>query len=152
MSDKTIKATLLEPGHYRLSQDIQNPHVDRRVKHDWWLLPTIPAGARFLVEQRMVKSLFDNEDQLQTSVLRVWNDGSYSVVGWWCDGDEGTERWNLIAENLLPVNTMDLRGLFAQEGFHNLEYRILEELLASGKLTLKDIEEAGTAAYRKLEE
>jgi hypothetical protein len=37
----------LEPGLYVLTEDVENPNPDRRVKYDWRCRPTIPKGVVF---------------------------------------------------------------------------------------------------------
>lgn len=42
-------ALKLSPGIYVLSQDVENPHPDRRYKHDWRCEPVFAANTKFVV-------------------------------------------------------------------------------------------------------
>lgn len=37
------------PGTYKLSRDVQNPHPDRRTRHDWRKAPIWKAGTEFVI-------------------------------------------------------------------------------------------------------
>lgn len=67
--------SVLRPGTYRLTIDIENPCVDRRKKSDWRYAPIISAGSGFVVEAL----LNDDGKPIGASIISAdaGNDWSY---------------------------------------------------------------------------
>jgi hypothetical protein len=67
--------SVLRPGTYRLTIDIENPCVDRRKKSDWRAAPIISAGSGFVVEAL----LNDDGKPIGASIIsaEAGNDWSY---------------------------------------------------------------------------
>jgi len=40
----------IERRYLRLTREVALPHPDRRERHDWTRLPSLPAGSTFVVE------------------------------------------------------------------------------------------------------
>jgi hypothetical protein len=114
---------IIEPGHYKLSRDVQNPKPDRRSK-DWDKISSWPAGTLIYVRAQEYGSSIE-------FVQSRWP--TLHSIGPGC-----SEQYEAIGAALVPVEETYKRLL------HRLSVRdtywLLKRLVTSGKVTLADIE------------
>lgn len=143
--EKNGGANLPPPGYYELSEDVVNPHPDKRTVRDPNLGLTFSKGWRFFVDEipREVEAHGDRPafNYNEVRVKRIYRNGNYDHMEQWYDGDRGTARWNAIAAKLVPVE-WDLALVLALEYAHNSCFEILEVLMNKGKISLDDVSTA----------
>lgn len=120
--------TKLKPGLYKLTQTLTNPDHDKRVSRDWTRLATFEAGTRFVIREYMR----DNDLQKDDSYLTLEEFGCYGSV------HEYDERYKLITQ-FLEKEEESLDELLDKFHIRGTKY-ILQKLVDSGKVSLKEIE------------
>lgn len=128
----------LAPGLYLLKQNVLNPSPDRRMKYDWRKKPVWPKGAKFHVEADHFDMDVAGGRRVEFVVMFMSGNGRSSRIS------EHDDLFKLLAPALEPasVEKQTLDDLLGREPNLNLAKAALERLLASGKLTLDDIEAA----------
>jgi hypothetical protein len=91
--------TVLKPGVYVLSEDVENPSPDRRQKYDWRAHAVWRKGDRFDVVTRMEYGWPDRDELVESTRLqRCQAHASLYQFGPGCEG------WELLAAKLTPVD------------------------------------------------
>ena len=91
----------IEPGAYKLTQDVSNPNADRRYKDDWRYMPVWPAGSEFIVE---ISSSADSEDKevtYETIMMVGARYDHYSI------GRGQAESFRALKQSLIPCFASD---------------------------------------------
>jgi hypothetical protein len=128
---------MLDKGIYRLTEDVTNPHPDRRKRYDWRAMETWRAGQEFEVIETRVNA--------ETIALAIgprqaqWTHYFYQ------------HEWQffLLAEKLERVTDVgaELDAYFTECGAYDQGWRIALRLLVSqGTVTLDDAKAALKAA------
>lgn len=126
-----MNATDLKPGVYQLTKNVANPEKDKRVKRDWTKAPQWNQGDRFIVR-------FDH-GSVQAKMAEPFREviregGTYSH-----------HRITEFSPGFLPLiqamepteETLDT----IMTGQDYLAYRVLDQLVTEGKLSLVDVKE-----------
>lgn len=105
--EETVDDEELEPGLYRLTQDVKNPEPDRRYKYDWRYRATIPAGAVFEVTTRTVSFDYDGGTVSQDcSYMRSSKRGKrWARVYSHHEIQPSASLWQAMEPHLVPYQT-----------------------------------------------
>jgi hypothetical protein len=132
----------LAPGTYKLDATVVNPTPDRRSKYDWQKMPLWYSGMQFTVT--VASTLTPSEVPadfdpaiFEFNLIRP-TDGKYrgSAVDT-LPVNKASAVSDALLPHLVPVN-VDPVEIFLRE--HDTE-TVLRRLLASGKVTLADLNE-----------
>ncbi len=133
-------AATLAPGRYKLAKTVTNPRADKRAKYDWHKLPEWRAGLIFNVTVASTLSPSEVPADIDPamfgySLLRPeWSAFRGSAVA---ERMGDTAVFDAIAPHLVPVNVDPVESFLRE----NDTETVLRRLLASGKVTLADLNE-----------
>lgn len=158
---KTIpNVTDLPVGIYELTVDVENTTAmkDRRQAHDWRAVPVWTAGTRFYVtaeeaDRDLVKALGDHVPASALVTKHIYS-GPYSHQAVRLMGKTGDTRVapaSLVAGlvRVEPVTTRDrlmYRSRVEGRSVDHLLAEAFDLLIASGKITAADVDDAFDAA------
>lgn len=129
----------LKPGIYRLTQDVVNPHVDRRQKYDWRAREVLEKGAEFKVSQYTPGREFAEI----TEISLVGEYSSHTVFA--------RQASPGLYEALVPHLVLVKETLGSVLAFHDITgvsvnkmplCRLLADLLDMNKITIEDVKAA----------
>lgn len=132
----------LAPGFYELTQDVTNPHPDRRRKV-WHKLVTIPKGTKFVLIQTTYPG--PNDGDVMRTVQELTQLG-YPYDRIKVGMSRGYPEDYEIALAVIPYlekraeTVRTLYALFGWESYHT--YAVPQALYEMGKITLDDLRQA----------
>lgn len=130
-----------------VTEDVENPAVDRRHKRDWRYAPVVPAGTRFIVEVFATEVEEIEGVRIERQRFRISHaTQSWSIYGAAVNGEVKVEEWDkegALLLHLLPrlrerERTVD--DVVTQHGWGARAF--LEVLVKHGKVTVADIDDA----------
>lgn len=126
-----------KPGLYTLKRDVQNPNPrkgDGTRRNDWRRRPTVPAGTEVLVS---LDPFLTSDLKRDVLTMRLKNEEVHDKTAWFEALSEALQPKERSMRNILETNRTDGQS-------------VLKRLIAMGKITLDDIEEAAEAEMAKL--
>lgn len=139
--------TKLEPGTYRLRQDVKNPHPDKRVRHDWRCFAVWEAGMIFRVEEHPLATDVPPRG-IGHKAHRVWH-GAYGHQSF----DSWNEKWEWLAPHLERLEEKPSDWIKREHGsMSGGALGALDLLVEDGVLTMEKVQEAVNRYYNSLED
>lgn len=120
----------LEPGTYRLKCQLTNPNPDRRQRYDWTKFPTWDQDTLIRVNRNPTPADSKPGSEMYMTAGRY----SHRFYNW-------EAEFQMIAAHLEPVAETPSMWL-AREAWENLGLDILDELHATGIVTLEQVQTA----------
>lgn len=130
-----VEKPKLEPGTYRLREDVDNPDKDGRKRSDWRAVAWQPAGTVFVV---------DREGDGQRSWLTLRKTGRHQKIG------PADDFFHALAAQLERVEEQP-SDMLEREGWRGAAPWLLDILVRDGKITPEDVAAALRAYVREHE-
>jgi hypothetical protein len=129
-----MKPEEFSEGAYELASDVTNPLGDRRVTREFCRLPVWKEGTRVFLR-------FDPDPDFAGQPV-IFTRYTFEGVRPGREGSDGRKRWDALTRALRGPLPADVTSLCAIAGWENWDSPLLHRLVADGKITLADVQNA----------